>query len=354
MIDLKLKEITEGNTKLLVPDPQVYKEPAHAPVFYNPKMSEDRDISVLVLKNAGTSGKVLDLLAGTGARGIRYANECNLDVTLNDAQPSACELIKRNAELNGLKVRVLNKSAAPLLYKREKYDCIDLDPFGTPAPFMEAAFQSLAPKGLLFVTATDIASLAGVYQKPCYKKYGVASCRTTFERELGIRTLLSYVFRTAMKYEFFPEPLLCYSSMHYARLYLRMKRGSKYVNRGFANLGWVAYEKNENREVFPLYEPLPKKEAKLLGPVWIGSTHDKKFLEKFAHGKKLLQTIYEELDFPLYWDVHRLSSIWKSTTPRMEELFARLGEKGYRASRTHCCGHCVKTNADYEAIKGCF
>jgi tRNA (guanine26-N2/guanine27-N2)-dimethyltransferase len=277
-----------------------------------------------------------------------------LDVTLNDAQPSACEIIRKNAELNGLDVRVMNKSAAPLLYEREKYDCVDIDPFGTPAPFMEAAFQSVAPKGLMFVTATDIASLAGVYQKPCYKKYGVASCRTTFERELGMRALLSYVFRTGMKYEFMPEPLLCYSSMHYTRLYLRFRKGQKYVNRGFSNLGWAAYGKDEDREIFPLNDPLPKPGAKLIGPIWIGSTHDKKFLESFYHEKKILQQVYGELDFPLYWDVHRLSSVWKSGTPKMDELFARLEKKGYRASRTHCCGQCVKTNADYRTVKACF
>ena len=52
---IPLVEIKEGLAKVLVPDPSKYKrpngvyEPAWAPVFYNPKMKENRDIAVLAL-----------------------------------------------------------------------------------------------------------------------------------------------------------------------------------------------------------------------------------------------------------------------------------------------------------------
>lgn len=46
---------------------------------------------------------------------------------------------------------------------REKFrfDMIDLDPYGTAAPFLDAAVQSVNDGGLLCVTCTDLAVLAG-------------------------------------------------------------------------------------------------------------------------------------------------------------------------------------------------
>lgn len=37
------------------------------------------------------------------------------------------------------------------------YHAVDLDPYGTPAQFLDAAVQSVAEGGLLMVTATDMA-----------------------------------------------------------------------------------------------------------------------------------------------------------------------------------------------------
>ena len=37
------------------------------------------------------------------------------------------------------------------------YDVIDLDPYGSAAPFLDAAVQAIADGGLLSVTCTDMA-----------------------------------------------------------------------------------------------------------------------------------------------------------------------------------------------------
>lgn len=42
-----------------------------------------------------------------------------------------------------------------------KYDVIDLDPYGSAAPFLDAAVQSVADGGLLCITCTDMAVLSG-------------------------------------------------------------------------------------------------------------------------------------------------------------------------------------------------
>jgi tRNA G26 N,N-dimethylase Trm1 len=37
------------------------------------------------------------------------------------------------------------------------YDAVDLDPYGTPAQFLDTAVQAVSEGGLLMVTATDMA-----------------------------------------------------------------------------------------------------------------------------------------------------------------------------------------------------
>ena len=71
-----------------------------------------------------------------------------------------------------------------------QFDVIDLDPYGSPAPFLDAAVQAVADhgffvrilranrahavlkKGLLCITATDMATLCGNHCETAFAKYG--------------------------------------------------------------------------------------------------------------------------------------------------------------------------------------
>ncbi len=44
---------------------------------------------------------------------------------------------------------------------RDRFSIIDLDPYGSPTPFLDAAVQSVADGGLLCITCTDMAVLCG-------------------------------------------------------------------------------------------------------------------------------------------------------------------------------------------------
>ena len=101
MKNLVLTQTIEGTTKLFVPDLVKYKQPEFAPVFYNPRMKADRDVSVALLPHLlKRKARVLDLLCGLGARSVRYARECGFSVTANDVQPGAVALARKNALLN--------------------------------------------------------------------------------------------------------------------------------------------------------------------------------------------------------------------------------------------------------------
>lgn len=137
---VKTIQISEGSVKLKIPDPKKYKLTAKAPVFYNPAMTLNRDISVLLCKVLKPES-VVDLLAATGVRGLRIKKEAKVkNVYVNDANPVAVSFIKKNAKLNKLKVSIYGLRAHEFLatrykLKHKKFDYVDIDPFGTPTPF---------------------------------------------------------------------------------------------------------------------------------------------------------------------------------------------------------------------------
>ena len=122
-LKITLKTVKEGSTILSVPSPEEYEDPAHGPVFYNPKMEFDRSLSVRVLNELLEEGmKIADILTGTGARAIRYANEGkNFEVWANDVQPSAIKMCEKNADLNKVKVKTSVDEANHFLLEKIIY-----------------------------------------------------------------------------------------------------------------------------------------------------------------------------------------------------------------------------------------
>lgn len=361
-MEIKLKEITEGRTRLLVPDLSVYKIPEKAPIFYNPAMKTDRDISVTVLKAFLKKGKVADILSGLGARAVRYANETGLDVYANDIQPSAVKLLRRNAKLNKVKVRASVKDANLFLLenKYDKFDCIDIDPFGSPGQFLNSAMRAIMPKNsLLCITATDIGVLSGNYPTACFRKYFIMAGRASFEHELGVRNLIAAAFREAAKYNFSIDPILTYGNMHYYRTFLRVAGGRKRANRDIKSLGYVAYcRKCEYRHTFPVFEALPDKckcdnRLELFGPTWIAEIADKDFLSKTHNQNSILEACYEEADMPfIHYDMHALARTGKrKSVPKLADVIKKLEDLGYRAVRTQFSSHGIKTNAEHKVVR---
>jgi tRNA (guanine26-N2/guanine27-N2)-dimethyltransferase len=62
------------------------------------------------------------------------------------------------------------------LGQKEAFTVVDLDPYGSAIPFLDAAVKSVADEGLLCVTCTDMAVLAGGHlSETCFAKYGAIS-----------------------------------------------------------------------------------------------------------------------------------------------------------------------------------
>ncbi|XP_009280769.1 PREDICTED: tRNA (guanine(26)-N(2))-dimethyltransferase [Aptenodytes forsteri] len=98
--------------------------------------------------------------------------------------------MSRNVGFNGVGDLVAPRmaDARMLMYQckadREPFDVIDLDPYGSPAPFLDAAVQAVSEGGLLCVTCTDMGVMAGNSAETCYSKYGAVSLKGKFCHEM--------------------------------------------------------------------------------------------------------------------------------------------------------------------------
>lgn len=107
----------------------------------------------------------------------------------------------------------------------KRFDAIDLDPYGCPNRFLDGAIQSISDGGLLLVTATDMAVLAGNTPEACFAKYGTVPLRNKACHEMALRILLRTIEGHANRYGRYIEPLLCVSVDFYIRIFVRVFTG---------------------------------------------------------------------------------------------------------------------------------
>ena len=98
-----MKIIDEGSVKLKIPKTEKVSKAMH--VFYNPVMSPNRDISILLLSAINRNNlQIADPLAATGVRSIRFLKELNKNkikkIYINDYNENAIKLIKQNLASN--------------------------------------------------------------------------------------------------------------------------------------------------------------------------------------------------------------------------------------------------------------
>ncbi|MCX8173003.1 MAG: tRNA (guanine(10)-N(2))-dimethyltransferase [Thermoplasmata archaeon] len=362
MRGLYLEEITEGSTVCLVPAFQRIKGPGSSkmPVFYNPNMEFARDVTVSLLSavlDKRRKLKVLDGMAATGIRGIRVKNEVSkrFEVTLNDINPLAVRLIKKNLELNNLEAEVECRNLNEILAS-SAYDYIDVDPFGSPVEYLDLAVQSIKRHGIIGVSTTDTSVLCGTVPKACVRRYLARSRNNYMCHEAGLRIFLGYVARTAAKFDRAIKPLVCFYADHYFRIFVRVENGAGRADECLANLGYLLVNER-NGEVRTLLSP----EREAIGPLWLGRLFDADILakmvvrENFNTGRRftrILEIWREECDAePFFYDTNELGKIFHLSPPPLEKLTSALRMLGYRTVRTHISPNGFRTNATISHIK---
>jgi tRNA (guanine26-N2/guanine27-N2)-dimethyltransferase len=380
--DFPSEIIKEGKVQVLVPNLEAYGvvpsdyAPSKAPVFYNPVMEFNRDLTVLALKAyrhmVGHEISICEPLTSQGMRGIRYAAEIDgvSKVLLSDISTKAVELAQHNIELNNLQTKIIlkhsdaNRTLSNNASPKKRFDVIDIDPFGTPVPYLDSAFRALKNNGLIAATATDLAPLCGVHAKACVRKYGGKPMRSEYCHELAIRLLAGCMAKVAAQHDTGIQVLFSHSSDHYIRVYAQISYGAKKADESLKSTGYIQHCFScMHREV--THQPFgcptcPECGAKMdyAGPLWTASIADSAFLEQvIAENKttafknnakitKLLTQIKAEASAPAtYYVIDKLSGKLNLPAPSNQAFLEALKKAGYQAVPTHFNPRGIKTDA---------
>lgn len=384
-------------------------------IFYNPVQQYNRDVSILGIRawskifqeDNGTpttnEGKTVDpfidiieAFSATGLRAIRYGLEIpNVrSVIANDFSQAAVESIERNAKHSGAHATVrANQDDASMLmyaYKTKNVHVVDLDPYGSATPFMDAAVQAVRDDGLLLVTCTDLSVLAGNrYPEKCFSHYGGTTLHSEACHESAIRLVLNMIASTAARYGRSIEPMLSLSIDFYVRIFVRVNNSPIKVKQNAANtmivyhctgcgssvnqpLGKAVETNNKYKFGYARGPTAPDKcshcgsHHHIAGPMWGGPIHNDKFIDTMLdinqtldpqiYGTKervrgMLTVARDELkDAPFYFSAQILASVLRSTPPPHSKIISAICNAGYQASATHAHPSGIKTNAPYDVL----
>ncbi|PSC68820.1 putative tRNA (guanine(26)-N(2))-dimethyltransferase 2 isoform B [Micractinium conductrix] len=400
-------------------------------VFFNPAQVINRDMSLSVLKyfiaqreteiesgearkrfqkaaNAGAAGagakpaqpgegvRVLEGLAASGLRAIRYATELEgvWEVVANDLDPSVVESMKRNIAFNGgvaaEKVTTsVGDARLACLQNSYLFDAVDLDPYGSPSKLLDSAVQAVNEGGLLLITATDMAVLCGNHGEACYAKYASYPLHKPYCHEMALRILLASIEQHAARYKRYIVPVLSLSIDFYIRVFVRVYTSAAEVKNVATRLGyvwqstgcdsfyWQAVGRRTTKggnsvKYQPGYGPAVSEKCPetgsnftMGGPFWSQPLHDQEWvaglLEQIRADKanlpafdklhSILTAVSEELpDAPLYFNLHDVCKTLRTTPPRSEVLRSALVNAGYRVSGSHANPLGVKTDAPWSVV----
>lgn len=374
--ECEIIEITEGATKILVPKGSTTERvPPARPAFFNPKARLNRDLSILAyssfIKDFGGPRIFVDCMAGLGSRGLRVANELRVErVVINDLNPGARELAARSASLNGLRnVEIAKKEACMLCsdfaVRNGRASMVDIDPFGSPARFIDCGMRATMHGGILAVTATDQQVLNGMFQNACRRRYGGTPVRAQYRHETAIRLVLGCMRHIAARMDIEIVPVFVESDMHYYRAYVRVLNRPDQEE----NTGYIAHCKDcGNRRVVTGHRSsceLCGSQVELAGPLWIGRLFERGFVEGMLDGLKglkvdkrcerLLRAAVSEAEMPAaHYTLDEVASKMGSSPISLDEAVRRLTEGGFRASPTSLNPNGFRTDADIGQIRESF
>lgn len=362
--------LKEGNTQLIVPRSSlVQKVPPREPAFFNPLGALKRDILVALV--AGYASKVGskiefgDPLAGVGAGSIRIAKEVKNTrrVYINDLNPKAISFARVSAKFNKIQTKcVFSKSEATSFLSRhsaphERFDCIELDPFGTPSPFFESAIRACKIGGMISATATDGAVLCGVYPNVCFRKYGGYSLSTDYCHEIAVRILYGSLALAAMRLDVGISPIFAHTTKHYSKVYatINVKPVQTFSEIGHLSHCFSCGFRSIGNSLQACKEC--GRRTRGAGPLWVGQLFETELIRKsISHAptkdsKLILEGALREVGSPAtYFVIDKICDDLGLPSPALLDLVTILQKKGYTATRTILNQKGIKTDASMNTV----
>ncbi len=394
---LNLKTGNEAGISFLLPEveesaPKQQHVPRRSdPVFYNAKQSLNRDLSVLILhasKSLQLSKleNVVETFAGTGIRALRYAVQGPTikNLYINDIAPKSINLTKDNLELHKDKIlanlHYYSMDAKLLFLELRKQDIfldfIDIDPYGTPQPYLRNALLTLERSGILAVTATDMPVITGLYPEKAYRLYQIPNFKVvnrSYCHEIGLRMLIAYVQREAFFYKLALVPLLSFYCDHYVRIFMHDKENMS-VDKVIQSHGYISDCTHCGKRDYYFWNESYKhksvcsncsKSVHPIGPLYLGPLHDNSIVEKLqqyiiefpknlvdrrSRLERMIPLFKEDLkvNVPWYYELGEIGKRMKYSIPSPNVLIEKLTSKQYVASQTHFDGQAIRTDFPLE------
>jgi len=348
--------------------------------FYNPGMALNRDLSVLIaaaeVHRRASEGiahplALADALCGTGARALRWANEVegSLSVAANDASAAAIAAVQQGVRANAVAEGRLSarQGEAHAFLAGGRFDVVDLDPHGSPMPFLDAAVRAVRPGGLLCVTATDTGALAGTFPRVCRRRYDAhhGLHAAPWKTEVGLRILAGAVVRSAARFERAATPVLSVCHGHWMRVVARLDGARQDADAALARLSAAIEDEATGSGRFVRMDEAPaaaSRRGAWAGPLWSGPLHDAAFvarLRQAAAGRTvarprdvegLLPMLAAEAQAAAFWVFPDGLQATLGPPPKRDMLLSRLAAAGHAAARTHMDPQGIRTDADRAAL----
>ena len=353
----KLVEITEGTTKILVPEKSLdEKVPPKEPAFFNPAAKLNRDFSILAYsafwENFDKPKIFLDGLAGLGARSLRVANEITdvEAVVTNDINSEGLDIALDSMKLNEISNLETSEKEICQFFgsyskKGMRGSIVDVDPFGSPTKYFDCAIRATMHGGMLSVTATDLQVLHGLSKRSCQRKYHGVPIKTEYSNEIAIRLILGCLEYVAGRLDIKIIPQFVQHDMHYYRTYLKIlnKPGQK------EQLGYIIHCKScGSRKAVMKQEEICNicnSKLEVAGPLWVGQLFEKEFAMKMneilpkltvdKRCEKILEKCILESEMPsTYYTLHEIASKMQKAPLKMKNMIEKLQDAGFVASPT--------------------
>ncbi|MGC8661164.1 MAG: hypothetical protein ACP5TZ_01500 [Nitrososphaeria archaeon] len=354
----------EGNARIY-PDSKT--------IFYNPRGKFVRDLFVILFtayaEYIGKNDlKFAEPFSATGVKGMRLAKEGHgfTNFILNDIDNLAVKSILHGIEENALSgFEVYNLDVFTFLDKLKtmgRVDALDVDPFGSAAPYIQPSLRSVKDGGLVAFTFTDTPVLGTVHNDALVKRYHIRSNKVYFLRELQARIAASFVISEGSAINLAAIPVFAHVYEHYVRVYFQVKASPSLSLKLMEQFGFIyssecGYISLENTNTCPYCGG----QISASGPVYTGNLFSKMLVQTALKNpvickpcRKLLETALQEIDLPYYYELSSLAKVLKKQVPSPLKIVNMLNGIGYESSLASFSYSGVKSRAPISVVKSAF
>lgn len=378
-------------------------------VFYNPAQVFNRDLSILAISVFNRESQpggflapkkpflspqphVFEGLAASGLRSIRYVKELQFgaySVTANDIESVAVERMLKNAAHNSISLNTTCADAILHLHANKGvYRVIDLDPYGSCAPFLDSAMAAVEPNGLLCITSTDSGVLCGNQPDLSFTRYGGFALKQNYQHEMGLRVMLHAVASAAARHRRGIRVLAAVSIDFYFRVFVQVTDSGAAALASMEEtsivfqcsqcefhhvhaMGKLSGPSNRKPARFELNSSVCSQcdsQLSIGGPIWSGPLYDAAFVDScistiedeqsafpgitaWAKVKALMFGLKSELiNVPLFYTIPGLMQAVKVSPPKLRVMLHFLRALGFKAGGSHRTPNAIKTDAPASVV----